>query len=212
MFNFHVTKLKNMKKVAFLLVISFISTIILYSQSRIREVGLNYSGYNMFGVRYKAGSENSLFRLTLLNIGGSNWRQQNNSYNYKNNSQGIALNAGFEKLKLAAENVYFYYGVDLMTSYNNQTIKDENSDLKTTDRTLKTGLGLVLGFAYHFSSNVSLSAEIVPSVWYSYQKMSNSGFGLNSSQTQKLFGYGFNQDFNSFANLTLSFRLKPKHD
>lgn len=201
-----------MKKLSLLLFTFLMSTVIITAQSKTKEVGLNYSGYNMFGVRYKVGSENSLFRLTLLDIGGANRKQEEGSYEYKNNSHGIALNAGFEKLKLAAENVYFYYGAEVLTSYNYQIIKHVSSDQKSTYRKLDTGIGFVFGFAYYFSSNVSLSAEVVPSVWYSYKKDSSTAYELNSSQTEKTIGYGFNQDFNSFANLTLSFRLKAKHD
>jgi hypothetical protein len=40
------------------------------TNSRIRELGLNLSG-STFGIRYKTGNENTLFRLTLLSLSGS---------------------------------------------------------------------------------------------------------------------------------------------
>jgi len=200
-----------MRKLPLILLLMFVPYVI-NAQSKFQDIGLNYSGSNLFGVRYKVGNEKTLFRLTIINLGGTNDKQTGTYVTYKLINQGFATYIGFEKSKFVTDNIKFYYGADLLSSYDKFSNKNITTNSNSVEKSLKAGLGCVLGFAYNFSNNVSLSTEIIPSIWYSYSKHSYSNGADIGIQTSKGFGYGFNIANNSFANVTLSFRIRPKHD
>jgi hypothetical protein len=60
-----------MKKFLFSMVIILIIPVASIAQdvkNRIHEAGISFSSFNSFGVRYKTGTEKTLFRLTLLSV------------------------------------------------------------------------------------------------------------------------------------------------
>jgi hypothetical protein len=201
-----------MKKLSLFLLIVISINLSINSQSKYKDFGLNYSGYNLFGIRYRTGTDKTHFRVTLLNISGTNGRQKDNSSDYKSNSQGFGFNIGLEKLGQISDNVNFYFGPELMTSLNHNIQRNLITGSKSNEITYTPGLGCVFGFVYYFSNRINISAEAIPSIWYSISKNTFSEGIIESAYTYKTFGYGFNREtyYNSFANVTLSFRLGIK--
>lgn len=202
-----------MKKLTLILAVVLIQFDIAHGQSKIQELGLAYSGNNYFGVRYQLGTEKFLVRLTALNIGGTSLRFKDDNTVHKYIDQGIGLNLGIIKQTSIFDDVNFYYGVDFLSSFSNYINSYSNGIFtKSENKTTTAGLGCVLGFAYHFSKHVSLSAEILPAIWYSLEKDSNTNGTTVSTHSSHSTGYGFNRYSNSYANLTLSFRIRPKEE
>jgi hypothetical protein len=104
------------------------------SPVKIREIGFVFSNFNSFGLRYKRGSEKTLFRITSLVLNGTNTSNEYNNYfldgnNYKvpsspTNTIGASLNFGFEKRKPINDKFYFYFGIDWLNSF---TYSDKNT-------------------------------------------------------------------------------------
>ncbi|MES2139787.1 MAG: hypothetical protein V4511_08755 [Bacteroidota bacterium] len=169
---------------------------------KVREVGLNFTNLNNFGIRYKCGTDKTLLRLTLLSI---NATSNDNEFGSGLNSQsniGFGFNIGFEKRKVINEKLDFYYGLDLLTSYNYN-----RSDQGITSRETwgaSPGLGLVLGLRYKISNEFNISAEVVPSVKYSTGETITTSSGVKVSSTTT--GYSFGLANNS-ASLTLAYRF-----
>lgn len=203
--------LKFMKKLFIPLVILTmvpLSSLSQEVQSKVREIGVSFSSLNNFGIRYRSGNENTLFRLTFLSINGaSNSYTQNYVSNYIN-SFGFGLNLGVESRKFITDKMDSYWGVDLLSSYDTQTNKYDPSFNKSENQNLSIGMGLIIGLNYRINSNLSLSAEVIPSVRYLYNRSTNTTAEEEATQTNKSFQYGFS---NNGANLTLSYRFGKKN-
>ncbi len=175
---------------------------------KIHELGFNFAGLNSFGVRYRTGTENTQLRLTLLSVDGSTNKTKNESdLLYTNKSAGIAFNIGFEKRKKLSNNLSFYYGMDLLTSYTGGSSKNDQLNSDNKQWSIGSGAGLVLGFAYKFNNDISLSAEVVPSFLYTYSKSTYNSPSEKTVYITSDYDYGLGT---SGANLTLSFRLGKK--
>ena len=92
------------------------------------EVGLVFSNFNSFGLCYKVGNQNTLFRITVLSLTGASNNSNYSNYTYNGvndtvpsaptSSFGAGLNIGFEKRKRVGDKLYFYYGLVLTSSYS----------------------------------------------------------------------------------------------
>lgn len=96
-----------------------------------------------------------------------------------------------------------------MTSLSNSSQRNTLNNTKSKDLNYTPGLGCVIGFVYYLTDQINISAEIIPSIYYSITKQTYTDDNNESSQTLKTLGYGFNNGSwnNSFANVTLSFKL-----
>ncbi len=178
------------------------------TNSKVREIGINLNGPSSFGIRYRSGNEQSLLRLTLLSINGENSNNKDSDGSIKRSSIGFGFNIGFEKRRSITNNLCFYYGSDLLNSYNRETYEYPSTNLFSDNSkywTLSPGLGIILGFNYKINNDINISAEVVPSIWYSYSKATyGRDDGSQTKNTTTRFKYGLSS---SAANLTLSFRL-----
>ena len=198
-----------MKKITFLMLILASLTLNSLAQdisTKNREIGLSLNGPYAFGLRYKIGEENTRFRLTLLSMNGVNRTNKNDLNQTKSSSLGFALNFGFEKRKSITERLCFYAGSDLLVSYGTNHYKYLSTS-SSTDWTISPGIGLVLGFNYKISDDFNISAEVVPSIAYSYVEYTSVNGDIKSIQIEKRINYGFT---NSVGNVTISFKLGKK--
>ena len=196
-----------MKKISFVIVVLVFmqySSVAQEANSRIRELGINLSG-STFGIRYKAGNENTLFRVSLLSLGGSSSKYKSASnIESTENSQGLGFNFGFEKRKLVSDNLNIYYGSDLLTSYQRHISKNGSPTQTNKGFSFSPGLGLLLGFNFKISSKINISAEVMPSISYSIYKSSSEFNGTTNKTSSTRFDYGLGTNG---VNLTLSFNL-----
>lgn len=202
-------KLKPMKKILYVIVaLLFLqySSAAQEAYSSIKKLGINLSG-STFGIRYKTGNENTLFRMTLLSLSGSSSSSKVPSNNEnRSNSQGFGFNFGFEKRKIVSDDLSIYFGSDFLTSYQRNKYKNVSSShtQTSTDLSLSPGIGLILGFNYEISNKINISAEIMPSISCSFNKTTNNFYGSISKTTSTVLNYGLRTDG---VNLTLSFNI-----
>jgi hypothetical protein len=205
-----------MKKIMFIIMLSMTSFFNTFAQdtpAKVSEVGLTFSTLTNYGLRYKYGSDNTLLRLTALVFNGSNLTSDYTNYtvngvNYEPtsspaNSLGAGLNIGFEKRKSIGDKLYFYYGLDLISSFNqsnnnntapftstyNATVNNVytqysavlNNYNSNNSKTISSGLGIVLGIARKINDSFSISAELLPSVLYKYTNTNttNTSYSVN---------------------------------
>ncbi|TCN63108.1 hypothetical protein CLV25_11688 [Acetobacteroides hydrogenigenes] len=93
----------------------------------------------------------------------------------------------------------FFYGPEFQGFYNYEKadeITSYNVIQSTKTTTYGIGLGFILGFSYSITSNVSLSAEIVPN--FTYLKSKNDDITVNS--------YNFELS-NQQAGITISYKF-----
>ena len=203
-----------MKKFSFLMVASIIVSSCLMAQqvpTKINEIGFTFSNLNNYGISYKHGNGTTFLRLTGLSLSFNKSNMQNpksDTLFYSTNNQGFGFSIGFEKRKPVSDKLGFYYGVDLLASYFYSKYNDKRSNYYyngvQSNWSVTPGLGIVLGVYYKASDRFSVSAEIVPSVRYSFGKSTEMDGGVENNYTQKALNVGLS---NSGANVTIAYRL-----
>lgn len=152
------------------------------NNQNIRELGISFNNTSGFGIKYKFGNENLLFRISALSINGSTDIVKNGS---SSKSVGLDFSIGIERIKPLKGKLNLYYGAELIDSYSYQNSKTW---------TVNSGIGLVLGLLYKINDNLNLSAEIIPAITYSNSANgSPKNIGISGST--------------SGANITIAYRF-----
>lgn len=179
---------------------------------KIREIGLTFANLDNFGIRYKTGNEKTLLRITMLamNINSNNsWGKEQDSISSKHSGYGAGFRIGFEKPIEIEKNFNLFYGLDLIGAFNFQKSKVEYpfSNGEITNWSVSSGVAFVFGGSYHLGEHFRISAEISPSLMYTYQndksttneqpevttQSSNVGFGLSNYGASITIAYRFNK-------------------
>lgn len=171
--------------------------------SNFNEIGLVFSNLNSFGLRYKFGNDNIMFRVTSLTLNGTTTSNDYSNYsvngiadgNIPNNTTktaGAGLNLGFEKRIWINNRFNFYYGIDWINSYtqsHSNTILPNSSIMTKNDTnytafynntnssfswTVSSGLGVICGSSYKINESFSIAAELEPTISYKYTKTTTS--------------------------------------
>jgi hypothetical protein len=175
---------------------------------RINEIGINFHSPTSFGIRFKTGNNKTLLRLTVNSLTGYNNQNKDVSVSTASHSKkfGAGINIGIERRKPISDNFHFYYGSDILVSYDKDSYKPSGGDGGSSSWTISPGLGFVLGLEFSIRSNLIVSAEAVPSIWYSYGKLTSSGYVFNEYTITGL-NYGL---ISPGANITFSYRFGQK--
>lgn len=165
-----------MKKILFLSCFCILSVFVLAQEkTNVKEVGLAFSGLNSFGLTYRLGKENALWRFNALAIGGNQETQDLDSMMWDNMRNELSISIGREFRSEIAEKLIFRYGLDL--NYNYQRSESDREETNRNGTTFKNynlrlvnnyGVRFVLGLNYKLSDNIILGAEILPD--FSYRK------------------------------------------
>jgi hypothetical protein len=120
-----------MKKIMLLTISVMMLSMAAFAQRdtlKVREVGVVFSSLNSFGLCYKIGNKNTVFRITALSLSGGNNSVSYTNYTYDGvnysfpssptNSYGAGLNIGIEKRSWINNKFYFYYGLALINAYS----------------------------------------------------------------------------------------------
>ncbi|MCK9204503.1 MAG: hypothetical protein M0P58_08750 [Bacteroidales bacterium] len=202
-----------MKKTTLLIIIALIVPTFLSAQeqapTRKHEVGITFSSLNSFGLTYKTGRKSTMFRLGLLslNLQNNNLKNDNDSINHKYSGYGVGFRLGFEKRIQLVQNFNFLIGLDAGCSYEYRREKDKDYNVTqpiATYWTVTPSLSCVIGASYIFKDALVISAEVYPSIWYSFGKNTyENGDAKHEVKTTQL-GFGFN---NTTASLTFAYRF-----
>ena len=136
-----------------------------------KEVGLVFNNLNNFGLTFKTGTNNSLWRFNTLLISGGNHNETTDSSTNKWNNMGFNLKFGKEYRKVIVKNLEFRYGADLSFSYNKSKSDYDDKAVNNYDRfnertTYTPKINLVFGLNYVFNNNLVVGAEALP--YFSY--------------------------------------------
>jgi hypothetical protein len=202
------------KKILSTVVISLLLITNAFSQEqkplKIHELGLTFSNFDNFGIRYKTGNEKTLLRITALamNINlNNNWGREIDSTDIKNNGYGIGFRIGFEKPIVIVKNFDLLYGVDLIGNFSYLDNKQEspNYNYQSSSWNVSTGVAFVFGGAYRVGDHFRFSAEISPSLQYGFGETKNSSSGNQEIVlSSNYFSFGFS---NYGASITVAYRF-----
>ncbi len=145
--------------------------------NRKQEIGVIFSGVDHFGVTYRIGKENALWRLQALTA-----LQSNNSIN-------LGAEIGREWRKTITEHLALRYGFDVLYQFSTQKRFDNNTaTVKQISQNHVYGLGLIFGFNVQLSDYFLVGAEFKSRVFQDRLKANDNGVNHQFSKT----GVGFN--------------------
>jgi hypothetical protein len=202
-----------MKK-AFIVILSLIASFFVTAQvaSKQQEVGLVFSNLDNFGLTYKTGTNQSMWRFNALVISSQNSLQKQDSFEVKNNANGINVKMGKEFCKKIDENFEFRYGADLSFTYQQEksegidnTVSDINHSWLDEQKLYQPGFNLVFGFNYIVKDKLIIGAELMPYFNYSFGKTTNK-IGHSNEFVSNISGFNYGLS-NSSAMLSVSYRF-----
>lgn len=164
--------------------------------NKVHELGLYTENLDDFGLRYKFGDENLLYRITSTVLDFNKITYEDSPYDSELTSFGMSFAVGLEKHKSLDERLAFYYGPELAFEFNHQKTEDDSNDLPTKQSVFGFQLGAILGVRYAFTEQLSLSAEFVPGLGYA---RSDDGSDIDKAWS---FSFESNQ-----LGLTLAYRF-----
>jgi hypothetical protein len=204
-----------MKKLALLILIPLLALpLSAFTQEkppvRKHEIGLTVSNLNNFGIIYKTGRSNTLFRASLLalNLAENNtWGRAVDSLDKKGSNYGASMQAGFEHRINLVQNLQFLWGIEGGCGYSYNKIKNQskNNTSEISGWAVTPRIAFVLGACYTVKESLVISLEISPYFGYLYSKENQSTSNGNSTvTTQSNFTYGLNSNS---ARFTIAYRF-----
>lgn len=174
-----------------------------------KEIGLAFSNLDNFGVSFKTGTNESLWRFSTLLINGSNNKNDYETSERTTNNSGLELKAGKEYRKNIADRFDYRYGMDLSFSYKREKSELINElpdqyDQITTNNRFSYGINFVLGLNYNLNENIILGAEILPAITYSSMNNKQDINDVETTIKSHSINYGLSS---KSVLLTLGFRF-----
>lgn len=203
--------MKN-RVLSFTMLFAFISCGLFAQQNpetKIHQVGINFSSLNQFGIHYKSGNEKTLLRMSLLSINlasYSDWGRAEDSLENKQQSYGFGFRLGFEKHLPIVKRLDFIWGLEAGGNFNYQKMKNEqvNYNVERTSWMITPLVDVVLGVTYTFADHLVVGAEITPGIQYSFGKTKTTSSTQTVETTSSSVGFGFS---NNSASLSLAYRF-----
>ena len=201
-----------MKKLVFLFAVTAISFYSVAQESgKIHEIGLTTSDMRNFGITYRMGNTQSVWRFNTVFLNGSHSKSNEDTINEVNGSFGLGLHAGKEYRKLIIEKFELRYGMDLSFRYGkNKTVREysSNQSQNINEYTVNysPGVNLVLGLNYVFAKNFLAGIELLPYFNYTISKSKDYIYGLEEYEITKRHGFSYGIS-NQSVMLSLSYRF-----
>jgi hypothetical protein len=207
---FNVSTMKNQSKLRLVTLFFMLAATQLNAQDRIKEAGLTFRNLDNFGLNYKTGTQQSLWRFGSMYASGYSQKElSDNNGDVDQSSNGLGFRIGREYRKEIIEALQFRIGFDLSFTWSKQEYKSTYADGSISQmnsrNTYGPGANGVIGLNYVVKDKFLIGAEIMPGFGYSFgsttqQYMSNPEIERDLS--------GWNYDLSSSsAVLTLAFRF-----
>mgnify|MGYP000208596536 CR=1 FL=1 len=178
------------------------------------EIGIQFDDFENFGVTFKFGSSESLWRVnTLLISGKKDEKKAVDSLKETTKVSRYGLRFGREYREPIINNLEFVYGLDISFNYDfrKDSKDDKTNNLLRVDKdiTYNTGISLVLGVNYLITDHISIGVELLPR--FTYHFGTTEIIFYHGSQINKDVKYdnsGFNYGLNNrYGLITLSLRF-----
>ncbi len=141
-----------------------------------QELGLMFQNMDNFGLIYRFGDENSLWRIS--SIFGVTYNV-NRDFTYPGDLNREKRELKYRKFELRFgkefrvpinDHLKFRYGIDIFGAYSSdETDLDRSpgpSDYYSKHRDFQTGVGFIIGFNLQINEKLAFGAEIMPRIRY----------------------------------------------
>lgn len=179
-----------------------------YAQEPVRqkEVGLIFTGLNNFGVTFRTGKVNSLWRFSGLNLSGSNQDITSATTVSNSTNNGFDFRVGKEFRKPISESLVLRYGLDGSFSYSKteSEVTSTNQDFYSKRVSYGPGVNLIVGLNYKISKYILIGAELLPSIQYFTGTQKERNNSTETTSDISSLSYGFS---NTSAVLSLVYQF-----
>jgi hypothetical protein len=134
-----------------------------------KEIGITFYGLNDFGLSYKVGSENALWRFQTLYLTGSFGKDERSNLEEKMQHAELGFRIGREHRTLFFDKLEWRFGWDVSFSFLYLKRDARPSGLFTSvikETLYQPGLNLVLGLNYLITDHIAFGVELLPGVSY----------------------------------------------
>lgn len=147
--------------------------IVAQEKPKTKEIAIVFNNLDNFGLSFKIGRENALWRINTMIIDGGNMEETMDSVVSKTSSIGSMFGVGREYRKTIAKNLELRYGADLSFRYQqNKLDYNDNENARVSTRTFyEPRFNLVFGFNYVIKEQLIIGAEILPYFSYTFGSM-----------------------------------------
>lgn len=175
-----------------------------------KEVGVSFRNLNSFGLQYKSGNHQYMWRFNAL-FGEATRRIEGldaDKVVKGNYSFGGAV--GLEFTRPISEGFDFRYGLDLFVNQQRQALTYTNTVMReVTQQTIinNRGLNLVLGLSFLMSERLVVGFEVLPALSYANAIAKDNTSSVKPKDPETLYSlwqFGFNTNG---LRLTLGFRF-----
>lgn len=184
------------------------------NQVKINELGLTFSSLDRFGLTYKTGRDQSIWRFQTFVASQAQQELSSNDYStdQKNKNVNCTLKIGRAYISKITETIDFRFGIDFFYSYRKMkeefNIPEERPAEQMSEvKSNEYGMNFVFGFHHLLNEHIQIGAEILP--YFSYQSGSTKRYAngqSNNPEEVDLSGYSYGLSNNSVqVNLTYRF-------
>lgn len=162
------------KSLLFALMLCFTAPLIAQEKPLRQELGLTFTDINSFGLTYRQGGDEALWRFRAFSALGNTNNETADSSNRLSRNFDLFLGAGREYRAPLADRFQLRYGADLVAGINYDRNEAEQIrsngafEILSERQVYMVGINLVLGINYQVSEQIILGAEVLPSVRYGF--------------------------------------------
>lgn len=181
------------------------------AQESIRELGLSFKNLDYFGLNYKVGTQERLWRFNSMAGSAYGGKETYLSSEMERKGFDVALSVGREFRRDVADDFQLRYGFDLSLGYGQSNAESKQVDQagissSEKQRSLSAGMNAVVGVNYLIKGKIVIGGELFPGLSYNRNKIERTNFIDDSASEQKnsRLGFGFGT---SSVLLVLAYRF-----
>jgi hypothetical protein len=172
-----------------------------------REAGLAFHGLNHFGVIYRTGTADRLWRFNSSFVTGNNEKSRSDNQERIIRNFNGSLWAGREYRKSLHEKIQIRTGFDISLDFRHWKQKTDdltvfNNDDEQSRTTWRPGVNAVIGMNYLISDRMLVGFELLPGIGYVFGTEMRRSAGQNREWDIS----GFDVDLSNSAMLTFVLR------
>lgn len=159
----------------FLISVLLLLPLSIFSQdNKVKELGIIFDNLDSYGLTYRWGQSNSLWRLSGIVGEGYNYKASDSDEDLNEGRFSIGADIGKEKRKRLTEQLFLRLGGQVNAEYYSyKRDTSMGSDEEYVNKYATVGANFILGFCYINKSNFVFGAEFLPGVSYMWGKIGN---------------------------------------
>lgn len=161
-----------------------------------QELGLVFRNLNSFGITYRVGTPDALWRINSTLFSGGHSQSEIDSMQYRQDRLGLDLSVGREYRRPLSDKINFRIGADVLLGYEfNRQRRDGNSlnpDFEAFIGEAQIGLSLITGINYQLNEDFILGLELNgPTLSYTLERYDRAFGSDEELEWTSTINYGF---------------------